>query len=37
MKKGKLPKSADTGRIVKKSDLKKDPKTTYLQTIKKKK
>ncbi len=30
----KLPKSADTGRIVKKSELKKNPKTTYAQTVK---
>jgi hypothetical protein len=31
----KLPKSAATGRIVKKSALKSKPKTTYAQTIKK--
>lgn len=31
----KLPKSAKTGRIVKKEELKKNPDTTYLQTVKK--
>lgn len=31
----KIPKSAKTGRIVKKSELKKNPDTTYEQTINK--